>query len=97
MVTGSEKWPSSVAVEEEPRSLSASAPSATVGPSPLSSTLLSSPSTAEHRPAFLPSLRQRQTELAMDNSGKEKEAMQLMAEADKKVKASGSFLGGMFG
>uniref|UniRef100_A0A7N8YJQ4 Beta-soluble NSF attachment protein-like n=1 Tax=Mastacembelus armatus TaxID=205130 RepID=A0A7N8YJQ4_9TELE len=33
----------------------------------------------------------------MDNSGKEKEAMQLMAEADKKVKASGSFLGGMFG
>uniref|UniRef100_A0A671VMW5 N-ethylmaleimide-sensitive factor attachment protein, beta b n=2 Tax=Sparus aurata TaxID=8175 RepID=A0A671VMW5_SPAAU len=40
---------------------------------------------------------QRQTQLAMDNSGKEKEAMQLMAEADKKVKASGSFLGGMFG
>lgn len=34
---------------------------------------------------------------AMDNTGKEKEAMQLMAEADKKVKASGSFLGGMFG
>ncbi|XP_056147963.1 N-ethylmaleimide-sensitive factor attachment protein, beta a isoform X1 [Lampris incognitus] len=33
----------------------------------------------------------------MDNSGKEKEAIQLMAEADKKVKASGSFLGGMFG
>uniref|UniRef100_A0A3B5A6F7 Beta-soluble NSF attachment protein n=1 Tax=Stegastes partitus TaxID=144197 RepID=A0A3B5A6F7_9TELE len=33
----------------------------------------------------------------MDNSGKEKEAMQLMADADKKVKASGSFLGGMFG
>uniref|UniRef100_A0AAY4CHK6 Beta-soluble NSF attachment protein n=1 Tax=Denticeps clupeoides TaxID=299321 RepID=A0AAY4CHK6_9TELE len=33
----------------------------------------------------------------MDNSGKEKEAMQLMAEADKKVKSSGSFLGGMFG
>uniref|UniRef100_A0A3P8WHQ7 N-ethylmaleimide-sensitive factor attachment protein, beta b n=1 Tax=Cynoglossus semilaevis TaxID=244447 RepID=A0A3P8WHQ7_CYNSE len=33
----------------------------------------------------------------MDNSGKEKEAMQLMTEADKKVKASGSFLGGMFG
>ncbi|KAK1905165.1 Beta-soluble NSF attachment protein [Dissostichus eleginoides] len=33
----------------------------------------------------------------MDNSGKEKEAMQLIAEADKKVKASGSFLGGMFG
>jgi len=57
----------------------------------------SSPSTAEHRPVFLPSLRQWQTQLAMDNSGKEKEAMQLMAEADKKVKASGSFLGGMFG
>ncbi|AWP14592.1 hypothetical protein SMAX5B_008584 [Scophthalmus maximus] len=37
------------------------------------------------------------TQLAMDNTGKEKEAMQLMAEADKKVKASGSFLGGMFG
>ncbi|XP_055719367.1 beta-soluble NSF attachment protein-like isoform X1 [Salvelinus fontinalis] len=33
----------------------------------------------------------------MDTSGKEKEAMQLMAEADKKVKSSGSFLGGMFG
>uniref|UniRef100_A0A671NWA2 N-ethylmaleimide-sensitive factor attachment protein, beta b n=1 Tax=Sinocyclocheilus anshuiensis TaxID=1608454 RepID=A0A671NWA2_9TELE len=33
----------------------------------------------------------------MDNSGKEKEAIQLMAEADKKVKSSGSFLGGMFG
>ncbi|GLD69645.1 beta-soluble NSF attachment protein isoform X1, partial [Lates japonicus] len=64
----------------------------------LSSALLCSfPSTAEHRPVFLPSLRQRHTQLAMDNSGKEKEAMQLMAEADKKVKASGSFLGGMFG
>lgn len=33
----------------------------------------------------------------MDNTGKEKEAMQLMADADKKVKSSGSFLGGMFG
>uniref|UniRef100_A0A3B3RJL1 NSF attachment protein beta n=1 Tax=Paramormyrops kingsleyae TaxID=1676925 RepID=A0A3B3RJL1_9TELE len=33
----------------------------------------------------------------MDNSGKEKEAIQLMAEADKKVKSSSSFLGGMFG
>ncbi|XP_051501126.1 beta-soluble NSF attachment protein isoform X1 [Myxocyprinus asiaticus] len=33
----------------------------------------------------------------MDNSGKEKEAIQLMAEADKKVKSSGSFLAGMFG
>ncbi|XP_046886579.1 N-ethylmaleimide-sensitive factor attachment protein, beta a [Hypomesus transpacificus] len=33
----------------------------------------------------------------MDTSGKEKEAIQLMAEADKKVKSSGSFLGGMFG
>uniref|UniRef100_A0A4W4FNA8 N-ethylmaleimide-sensitive factor attachment protein, beta b n=1 Tax=Electrophorus electricus TaxID=8005 RepID=A0A4W4FNA8_ELEEL len=33
----------------------------------------------------------------MDNSGKEKEAIQLIAEADKKVKSSGSFLGGMFG
>uniref|UniRef100_A0AAQ4PQI0 N-ethylmaleimide-sensitive factor attachment protein, beta b n=1 Tax=Gasterosteus aculeatus aculeatus TaxID=481459 RepID=A0AAQ4PQI0_GASAC len=33
----------------------------------------------------------------MDNSGKEKEAVQLMADADKKVKSSGSFLGGMFG
>ncbi|KAF3707964.1 1-phosphatidylinositol 4,5-bisphosphate phosphodiesterase beta-1 [Channa argus] len=63
----------------------------------LSSLFSSSPSTAEHRPALLPSLRPRQTQLAMDNSGKEKEAMQLMAEADKKVKASGSFLGGMFG
>uniref|UniRef100_A0A8C9VWX9 NSF attachment protein beta n=2 Tax=Scleropages formosus TaxID=113540 RepID=A0A8C9VWX9_SCLFO len=35
--------------------------------------------------------------MTMDNSGKEKEAIQLMAEADKKVKSSGSFLGGMFG
>ncbi|KAF7690328.1 hypothetical protein HF521_012132 [Silurus meridionalis] len=33
----------------------------------------------------------------MDNTGKEKEAVQLMADADKKVKSSGSFLGGMFG
>uniref|UniRef100_A0A671U3L7 NSF attachment protein beta n=1 Tax=Sparus aurata TaxID=8175 RepID=A0A671U3L7_SPAAU len=33
----------------------------------------------------------------MDNTGKEKEAIQLMADADKKVKSSGSFLGGMFG
>uniref|UniRef100_A0A3Q2TPJ7 NSF attachment protein beta n=1 Tax=Fundulus heteroclitus TaxID=8078 RepID=A0A3Q2TPJ7_FUNHE len=33
----------------------------------------------------------------MDTSGKEKEAIQLMADADKKVKSSGSFLGGMFG
>ncbi|XP_012682189.1 N-ethylmaleimide-sensitive factor attachment protein, beta b [Clupea harengus] len=33
----------------------------------------------------------------MDNSGKEKEAIQLMAEADKKVNKTGSFLGGMFG
>uniref|UniRef100_A0A8C4HEU0 Beta-soluble NSF attachment protein n=1 Tax=Dicentrarchus labrax TaxID=13489 RepID=A0A8C4HEU0_DICLA len=66
--------------------------------SPLLCSLLSSLlSTAEHRPVFLPSLRQRQSQLAMDNTGKEKEAMQLMAEADKKVKASGSFLGGMFG
>uniref|UniRef100_A0A8C6TW02 N-ethylmaleimide-sensitive factor attachment protein, beta b n=1 Tax=Neogobius melanostomus TaxID=47308 RepID=A0A8C6TW02_9GOBI len=33
----------------------------------------------------------------MDTSGKEKEAIQLMADADKKVKSTGSFLGGMFG
>uniref|UniRef100_A0A8C0YE73 N-ethylmaleimide-sensitive factor attachment protein, beta b n=1 Tax=Cyprinus carpio carpio TaxID=630221 RepID=A0A8C0YE73_CYPCA len=33
----------------------------------------------------------------MDSTGKEKEAIQLMAEADKKVRSSGSFLGGMFG
>ncbi|XP_059841350.1 beta-soluble NSF attachment protein isoform X3 [Hypanus sabinus] len=33
----------------------------------------------------------------MDNSGKEKEAMQLMADAEKKVKSSHSFLGGLFG
>lgn len=56
-------------------------------------TSLPPPTSAEHRPVLLPS----QTQLDMDNSGKEKEAMQLMAEADKKVKASGSFLGGMFG
>ncbi|KAG7234331.1 hypothetical protein INR49_004929, partial [Caranx melampygus] len=58
---------------------------------------LSSPVHCGTSACFLPSLLQRQTQLAMDNSGKEKEAMQLMAEADKKVKASGSFLGGMFG
>ena len=33
----------------------------------------------------------------MDNSGKEKEAIQLMADADKKINKSGSFMGGMFG
>lgn len=33
----------------------------------------------------------------MDNSGKEKEAMALMAEAEKKVKSSQSFLGAIFG
>lgn len=34
---------------------------------------------------------------AMDNSGKEKEAMQLLAEADKKIKSSQSFFSGLFG
>uniref|UniRef100_A0A672J050 N-ethylmaleimide-sensitive factor attachment protein, alpha b n=1 Tax=Salarias fasciatus TaxID=181472 RepID=A0A672J050_SALFA len=33
----------------------------------------------------------------MDNSGKEKEAMALMAEADKKMKSSQSFFGALFG
>ncbi|XP_072286914.1 alpha-soluble NSF attachment protein-like [Pyxicephalus adspersus] len=33
----------------------------------------------------------------MDNSGKEKEAMQLLAEAEKKVKSSQSFFSGLFG
>uniref|UniRef100_A0A8C2C5A2 N-ethylmaleimide-sensitive factor attachment protein, alpha b n=1 Tax=Cyprinus carpio TaxID=7962 RepID=A0A8C2C5A2_CYPCA len=33
----------------------------------------------------------------MDNSGKEKEAMALMAEAEKKVKSSQSFFGSLFG
>ncbi|TNN66614.1 Alpha-soluble NSF attachment protein [Liparis tanakae] len=33
----------------------------------------------------------------MDNSGKEKEAMALVAEADKKMKSSQSFFGAMFG
>ncbi|XP_040203782.1 LOW QUALITY PROTEIN: alpha-soluble NSF attachment protein-like [Rana temporaria] len=33
----------------------------------------------------------------MDNSGKEKEAMQLLAEADKKIKSSQSFFSGLFG
>lgn len=33
----------------------------------------------------------------MDNSGKEKEAMALIAEAEKKMKSSQSFLGGLFG
>lgn len=59
-------------------------------PPVLSSALLLHCGTSACFPAILP-------QLAMDNSGKEKEAMQLMAEADKKVKASGSFLGGMFG
>ncbi|XP_018411507.1 PREDICTED: alpha-soluble NSF attachment protein isoform X3 [Nanorana parkeri] len=33
----------------------------------------------------------------MDNTGKEKEAMQLMADAEKKVKSSQSFFSGLFG
>lgn len=33
----------------------------------------------------------------MDNSGKEKEAMALMAEAEKKMKSSQSFFGSLFG
>ncbi|KAM6163508.1 beta-soluble NSF attachment protein isoform 2-T2 [Rhynchocyon petersi] len=33
----------------------------------------------------------------MDNAGKEREAIQLMSEADKRVKASHSFLRGLFG
>ena len=33
----------------------------------------------------------------MDNSGKEKEAMALMAEDEKKMKSSSSFLGALFG
>uniref|UniRef100_A0A6I8SKH8 NSF attachment protein beta n=1 Tax=Xenopus tropicalis TaxID=8364 RepID=A0A6I8SKH8_XENTR len=33
----------------------------------------------------------------MDNSGKEREAVQLMAEAEKRVKSSQSFLRGLFG
>ncbi|KAK0150100.1 Alpha-soluble NSF attachment protein [Merluccius polli] len=33
----------------------------------------------------------------MDNSGKEKEAMALMAEAEKKMKSSSSFFGALFG
>ena len=33
----------------------------------------------------------------MDNAGKEREAVQLMAEAEKRVKASHSFLRGLFG
>lgn len=33
----------------------------------------------------------------MDNSGKEKEAEALMAEADKKIKSSKSFFGTLFG
>lgn len=33
----------------------------------------------------------------MDYSGKEKEAMALIAEADKKMKTSGSFFGTFFG
>lgn len=33
----------------------------------------------------------------MDNSGKEAEAMALLAEADRKVKNSQSFFSGLFG
>lgn len=80
--------------EQESSSRLLSATTAAVVPPP---PLLPASSTAEHWPALLLPLRQWQTQFAMDNSGKEKEAMQLMAEADKKVKASGSFLGGMFG
>ncbi|XP_018422370.1 PREDICTED: beta-soluble NSF attachment protein isoform X3 [Nanorana parkeri] len=35
--------------------------------------------------------------MAMDNSGKEREAVQLMADAEKRVKSSHSFLRGLFG
>ncbi|KAM5164637.1 beta-soluble NSF attachment protein isoform 2-T2 [Mantella aurantiaca] len=35
--------------------------------------------------------------MAMDNSGKEREAVQLMADAEKRVKSSQSFLRGLFG
>lgn len=34
---------------------------------------------------------------AMDSTGKEREAVQLMAEAEKRVKGSHSFLRGLFG
>uniref|UniRef100_A0AAQ5YL16 NSF attachment protein beta n=1 Tax=Amphiprion ocellaris TaxID=80972 RepID=A0AAQ5YL16_AMPOC len=64
------------------RRAAARPPSASAPESPSSPHRPASPSTAEHRPVFLPSLLQR---LAMDNSGKEKEAMQLMADADKKA------------
>lgn len=37
------------------------------------------------------------TDTKMDNSGKEKEAMALMAEAEKKMKSSQSFFGALFG
>lgn len=33
----------------------------------------------------------------MDSTGKEREAVQLMAEAEKRVKGSHSFLRGLFG
>lgn len=33
----------------------------------------------------------------MDNSGKEKEAMALIAEAEKKMRSSQSFFGSLFG
>lgn len=33
----------------------------------------------------------------MDNAGKEREAVQLMADAEKRLKASHSFLRGLFG
>lgn len=36
-------------------------------------------------------------EAAMDNSGKEAEAMALLAEAERKVKNSQSFFSGLFG
>lgn len=39
----------------------------------------------------------RVSEAAMDNSGKEAEAMALLAEAERKVKNSQSFFSGLFG
>lgn len=43
-----------------------------------------------HRPGALPAM-------AMDTSGKEKEALQLLAEADRKVRGSQGFFSGLFG
>ncbi|KAM9655503.1 beta-soluble NSF attachment protein isoform 2-T2 [Morphnus guianensis] len=55
------------------------------------------PSPLVHAPAGAGGGGGRRRPAAMDSTGKEREAVQLMAEAEKRVKGSHSFLRGLFG